>query len=229
LKAANNIVEFSHGFFTHEKFLRGDNSVWRQECRWSVEKSDITQFNNVYCNQRGAGLFRNEEQIENNAPMHLARGRWVADDDVGQCSDHHRRASVIDGDTIKIGGQRIRLHAINARESSQTCLDAGGRSYRCGQRASFAVADQIGQRNVSCRQTDTDRYRRVIAVCDLMGVDLNGWMVRQGRAIAYRRYGQDHGRDEDRARRERRRMWSGRFAAPWDRRRGNREHTRGPR
>jgi len=35
-------------------------------------------------------------------------------------------ASVIDGDTIEIRGERIRLDAIDAPESSQLCLDAAG-------------------------------------------------------------------------------------------------------
>ena len=42
-------------------------------------------------------------------------------------------ASVIDGDTIEIHGERIRLDAIDAPESSQLCLDTAGKRYRCGQ------------------------------------------------------------------------------------------------
>ena len=130
-------------------------------------------------------------------------------------------ASVIDGDTLNIHGQRIRLHGIDAPESSQFC-EKDGKQYRCGQRAALALADKIGRATVRCEQRDIDRYKRIVAVCNLGNVDLNAWMVRQGWAIAYRQYSRDYVGDESAAQAEKAGIWAGRFIKPSRWRRGDR-------
>ena len=124
--------------------------------------------------------------------------------------------------TLEIRGQRIRLHGIDAPESRQLCATAEGQRWRCGQEAALSLADRIGRRQVSCTLRDIDRYGRFIAVCHQDGTDLNGWLVREGWAVAYRRYSRDYIRDENEARSARRNIWSGRFDMPWDWRRAQR-------
>jgi endonuclease YncB( thermonuclease family) len=129
--------------------------------------------------------------------------------------------SIIDGDTLEIHGQRIRLHGIDSPESGQFC-EKEGKQYRCGQQASLDLADKIGRATVRCEQRDIDRYKRIVAVCSLGNLDLNAWMVRQGRAIAYRQYSRDYVGDENAARAARAGMWAGRFVEPSRWRRGDR-------
>ncbi len=137
------------------------------------------------------------------------------------------RPSITDGDTLVIRDIRIRLHGIDAPESAQTCQDAAGKDYRCGQAAALALADHIGTSNVTCEPRDTDRYGRTVAVCRKGHEDLNAWMVRQGHAIAYRRYSQDYVAAEGEAKAAKRGIWAGTFQEPQDWRR---DHARaGPR
>ena len=130
------------------------------------------------------------------------------------------RAAVVDGDTIELRRERIRLFGVDAPESSQVCQDAAGKDFRCGQQAAMALADRIGTATVSCSKKDTDRYNRIVAVCQIGSQDLGAWLVSHGHAVAFRRYSMDYVADEERARAARRGMWAGRFAMPWDWRAG---------
>lgn len=131
-------------------------------------------------------------------------------------------ASVIDGDTIKVRGLRIRLEAIDAIESGQTCTLPDGKTWRCAKDAAFAISDKIGRNPVACRVSDTDRYGRAVATCYVGDTDFNAWRVRNGWAVAYRRYGTQYVNDESRARADRLGIWASQFVMPWDWRRAKR-------
>lgn len=132
------------------------------------------------------------------------------------------RASVTDGDTVVIRDTRIRLHGIDAPESAQTCQDAAGKDYRCGQAAALALSDRIGASPITCDPRDTDRYGRTVAVCRKGDEDLNAWMVAQGHAIAYRRYATDYVAAETAAKAAKRGIWAGTFQEPGDYRKAKR-------
>ena len=62
-------------------------------------------------------------------------------------------ARVIDGDTIEVQGQRIRLHGIDAPEGRQLCFD-DGEPWLCGAEATNALRNKIGDRQVTWEELD---------------------------------------------------------------------------
>lgn len=128
------------------------------------------------------------------------------------------RASVIDGDTMEIHGQRIRLHGIDAPEGGQMCTK-NTQTYNCGQQAAFTLDALVSGRTLVCQEKDVDRYGRIVAECFAGATNLNAEMVKSGWALAYRQYSQDYVSLEQHAQSNKRGMWQGEFQNPWDYRR----------
>ena len=57
------------------------------------------------------------------------------------------------------------------------------------------------------------------------GTDINRWRVRQGFAVAYRKYSKQYVEAEEVAKKEKIGLWQGAFVMPWKWRRGERLET----
>lgn len=119
------------------------------------------------------------------------------------------RAEFIDGDTLRLSGQRIRLVGLDAPEIGQLCK-LGQQSYPCGRKALYFLKHLAGGKTVACRGRDYDRYGRLLAVCHVGKLDLNARMVSAGWAVSYGGY---HAEERE-AREATRGLWAGQFEWP---------------
>ena len=124
------------------------------------------------------------------------------------------KAKIIDGDTIHIKGDKIRLHAIDAPETNQKCTK-NKINWNCGIESTNFLKGIIGNKNISCATNGKDRYNRFIGVCYKDDLDLNSEMVLNGWAIAYRYYSLDYIDEEKQAKYEKKGIWSGEFEEPY--------------
>lgn len=131
------------------------------------------------------------------------------------------KATVTDGDSLRINDGKIRLWGIDAPELQQFCQQSSA-TWPCGIEAKKALTDRIGQQSVFCRQEDVDRYGRSVAECYVGDVSLNEWLVEEGWALAYRRYSTKFIPAENQAKFQQAGMWRGEFIEPWEWRRQRR-------
>lgn len=127
------------------------------------------------------------------------------------------RATVIDGDTLEISGQRIRLHGVDAPESWQTCGDRDGGTYRCGRQAALELDRFLAaSRPTRCEFVERDRYNRVVSVCFRAdGRDVNRWLVESGNAVDWERYSKGaYAVFQEIAKSRGAGIWRGRFQMP---------------
>ncbi len=136
---------------------------------------------------------------------------------------------VVDGDTIHIKSYKIRLEGIDAPEIKQKCKKSYlqimffnfQKDYYCGLISKKRLTQKIANKRVRCILLGKDRYKRYLAKCLKGTIDLNRWMVRNGYAIAYRKYSKLYVTDENLAKDEKLGLWRGIFVEPEQWRRKN--------
>ncbi|MEO1922848.1 MAG: thermonuclease family protein [Sphingomonadaceae bacterium] len=122
-------------------------------------------------------------------------------------------AAVIDGDTLLIGDEKIRLFGIDAPELDQEC-SLGGKAWACGQEAASQLRSITAGQIVNCTEVERDQHSRLVAVCSAAGYDLGATMVEYGWAVAFRRYSTNYVAHEHRAKAAKAGIWRSDFILP---------------
>ena len=121
---------------------------------------------------------------------------------------------IIDGDSLFLNGQEIRLQGIDAPELRQNCLSIQSSGYPCG-RASANHLRKLAGAGLRCEGWEYDKYERLLAICFAGEIEINRRMVSDGWAVAFGSYGGAEREAKDR----KLGLWSGSFKLPSDWRR----------
>ena len=127
---------------------------------------------------------------------------------------------IIDGDTIHIKSNKIRLHGIDAPETKQTC-EIDNEDWHCGKQSTKELKNLINNQKVECITNDIDRYNRYVAICYVNEININQWLVKNGWAIAYRYYSTDYIVEEKYAQDNKLGIWKSKFVEPYEYRKKN--------
>lgn len=129
-------------------------------------------------------------------------------------------ATAVDGDTLNVNGQGVRLFGVDAPELDQTCVSEGS-PWRCGDQAKQRLHELVSGQREDCEINGTDQYGRSVAKCFTQFMPLNEAMVELGWAVAYREYSNDYVEAEERAKLRKAGIWGSTFTMPAEHRLAN--------
>ena len=125
-------------------------------------------------------------------------------------------ALIVDGDSIKINNQNIRLIGIDAPEYQQKCFDKNMQQYQCGMVAMNFLKNLISKQYIICQYHKKDIYNRILGECQLNKININQRMVAEGWAILYDfpRASKEMQKLEIEAKKHKKGLWQGSFLEP---------------
>ena len=143
-------------------------------------------------------------------------------------SSNVEKVIITDGDSLKIGKEKIRLSGIDAPEMKQICYDQNDSPYACGHLAKTYLEDIIKNQDyakkIYCYYSERDKYKRILGECMLgetSSVNINYEMVHKGHAVAYLRYSKKYLKAQENAVKWKNGLWGGKFDMPEDWRKKN--------
>jgi endonuclease YncB( thermonuclease family) len=131
------------------------------------------------------------------------------------------KARIVDGDTVEINNNMIRLLGIDAFEIKQECFKKDNTKYKCGEQSALILATIISSQPVRCMAEKKDHYKRWLATCYIGKLDINENMVLYGYAFSYK--SNKYKTTEKKAKKIRAGAWSGKFTYPWEWRKSKRK------
>lgn len=140
---------------------------------------------------------------------------------IGEDAQPAQVVKVIDGDTIELNSEKIRLYGIDAPEKGQPCKKNNA-PYDCGNASKEHLKFLLTGLKVNCEKKDKDKWGRHVAVCSADGEDISRLMVRHGWAIAYKEYSTAYIEDQNFAELNKLGMWSKEFLIPSEWRKSDR-------
>jgi len=133
--------------------------------------------------------------------------------------------TVIDGDTIKVGKNSLRIWGIDAPELKQKCTK-DSIEFDCGIIAKKLLTQIVLNDPIKCNIIDIDKYQRKIVQCTAINnFDIGLMMVQLGWALDYEEYSNGfYKTTQQDAINEKRGLWSTSFIKPWEWRREHHNH-----
>ena len=122
------------------------------------------------------------------------------------------KASIIDGDTIKINDEKIRFGGIDTPEKKQIGHEFSKKKLK----------EKIGKNVVNCfREKKKDPWGRTVAECFINGESISSFMVKNGYACDYVKYSKKkYAKEQEYAKTNKLGIWKMKFNPNWEKKCG---------